>query len=154
MESMRSTFSAVHVFGVIFAIVWLVSLVLTGLNFYDFAQDWPSGLGISPMLFVWVPFAMGVFGFIAILCGIRQQRRMLDGFIPRGQESSRLVGPFAHHHVSGFSSEEQEGDVLDIPAVCSNCEYALSREGLEWVGPLEFKCPYCGHILQAKRTRI
>ncbi len=36
-----------------------------------------------------------------------------------------------------------------IPTKCPSCGAALSHETIDWVGPLEAKCSYCGAVVRA-----
>ncbi len=37
-----------------------------------------------------------------------------------------------------------------LPTTCPNCSAAISQEKIDWVGPLEAKCNYCGATVRAK----
>ena len=37
-----------------------------------------------------------------------------------------------------------------LPTTCPNCDAAISQEKIDWVGPLEAKCNYCGATVRAK----
>ncbi len=52
-------------------------------------------------------------------------------------------------------SAEQERTDSDIrtvrlPTKCPSCGAALSPEDIDWVGPLEAKCNYCGGVVRAR----
>ena len=36
-----------------------------------------------------------------------------------------------------------------LPTTCPNCSAAIAQEKIDWVGPLEAKCNYCGATLRA-----
>ena len=149
---MGSAFTAIHLLAVVFAFFWLLTAFWMGFNFIDFASSWPTNFpGPSPWLFVWVPFAIGIIGFIAILGGVLTQRRMIFGNAALFNKPSNETDEDVEDYDSSRHSGYQDRSDLEIPDVCTKCEYALSREGLEWIGPLEFRCPYCGKVLQAKR---
>lgn len=37
-----------------------------------------------------------------------------------------------------------------LPTTCPNCSAAISQEKINWVGPLEAQCNYCGATVRAK----
>ncbi len=37
-----------------------------------------------------------------------------------------------------------------LPTTCPNCDAAISQEKIDWVGPLEAQCNYCGATVRAK----
>ena len=37
-----------------------------------------------------------------------------------------------------------------LPTTCPNCSAAISPEKIDWVGPLEAQCKYCGATVRAK----
>ena len=37
-----------------------------------------------------------------------------------------------------------------LPTTCPNCSAAISHEKINWVGPLEAQCNYCGATVRAK----
>lgn len=41
-----------------------------------------------------------------------------------------------------------------IPTKCPSCGAALSHENIDWVGPLEAKCSYCGGTVRATFEEI
>ncbi|MFW9933191.1 MAG: hypothetical protein ACFFDR_11095 [Candidatus Thorarchaeota archaeon] len=51
-----------------------------------------------------------------------------------------------------------EGDdglrAVRVPVNCPSCNAPLSSETIDWVGPLEAKCTYCGATVRAKFERI
>jgi len=37
-----------------------------------------------------------------------------------------------------------------LPTTCPNCDAVISQEKIDWVGPLEAQCNYCGATVRAK----
>ncbi len=134
-----------------FAFFWLAVTFLMGFNLLDQASHIPSHLP-GPGLFVVFPFAIGILGFIMVLGIVVMQQRMVFDQSTRVKDKKRKANDTAEIEDQSSVSEQHNWSNLEIPEVCDNCEYVWSREGLEWLGLLEFKCPYCGKILQAKRT--
>ena len=59
--------------------------------------------------------------------------------------------PEMYHH----RTEVDEGlRMVRIPTECPKCGAPLSPEEIDWVGPLEAKCNYCGATVRAQFERI
>jgi hypothetical protein len=41
-----------------------------------------------------------------------------------------------------------------LPERCPTCGAAISSEGIDWVGPLEARCNYCGGTVKAQLERV
>jgi len=41
-----------------------------------------------------------------------------------------------------------------LPNRCPNCGALLSQSDIDWVGPLEAKCNYCGSAVKAQFERV
>ena len=79
----------------------------------------------------------------------RRSRRMMD---------SILVEAPAH-----ALTEEYEGSVqthgtrtttVRLPMKCPSCGAQISHESVDWVGPLEAQCGYCGGTMRATFENI
>jgi rRNA maturation protein Nop10 len=46
-------------------------------------------------------------------------------------------------------SDGSEMKTVRLPEKCPSCGAAVSHEGIDWTGPLEAKCNYCGGTLRA-----
>ena len=46
-------------------------------------------------------------------------------------------------------SDGTEMNTVRLPDRCPSCGAAISHEGIDWTGPLEAKCNYCGGTLRA-----
>jgi hypothetical protein len=44
--------------------------------------------------------------------------------------------------------------IHQVPAVCPTCGAALSNESVNWVGPMEAECDYCGARLETEKKRM
>ena len=40
--------------------------------------------------------------------------------------------------------------VYQVPTTCPECGGSLSNEDVDWVGPLQAKCPYCRTTIEAQ----
>ncbi len=50
-------------------------------------------------------------------------------------------------------TEEANDTVYLIPANCPSCNRHLSAEGVDWIGPLQAKCPHCGATVDAEERK-
>lgn len=41
-----------------------------------------------------------------------------------------------------------------LPAKCPSCGASLSQEDIDWTGPLEEKCNYCGSVVRARLEKL
>ena len=64
--------------------------------------------------------------------------------------------PFAipDRHRGQTRSDGSEMTTVRLPEKCPSCGAGISQEGLDWTGPLEAKCNYCGGTLRAKFERV
>ena len=44
--------------------------------------------------------------------------------------------------------------IYEPPRFCADCGATLSSEGIEWVGPLTVKCPYCGATHATEKREV
>jgi hypothetical protein len=51
-------------------------------------------------------------------------------------------------------SDGSEMTTVRLPEKCPSCGAAVSHEGIDWTGPLEAKCNYCGSTLRASFERV
>ena len=64
--------------------------------------------------------------------------------------------PFAipERHRGQRRSDGSEMTTVRLPEKCPSCGAAISQEGIDWTGPLEAKCCYCGGTLRATFERV
>jgi hypothetical protein len=51
-------------------------------------------------------------------------------------------------------SDGSEMTTVRLPERCPSCGAGLSHEGIDWTGPLEAKCNYCGGTVRANFERV
>ena len=51
-------------------------------------------------------------------------------------------------------SDGSEMTTVRLPEKCPSCGAAVSNEGIDWTGPLEAKCNYCGSTVRASFERV
>ena len=57
-------------------------------------------------------------------------------------------------HRGRTRSDGSDLTTVRVPNKCPNCGAALTQSGLDWTGPLEACCNYCGATIQAKFERV
>ena len=76
-----------------------------------------------------------------------------------GAVISKAVDSFVVEAPSFAIPESQRGKTrtdgaqiktVRLPTTCPNCSAAISQEKIDWVGPLEAQCNYCGATVRAK----
>ena len=51
-------------------------------------------------------------------------------------------------------SDGREMTTVRLPEKCPSCGAGLSHEGIDWTGPLEAQCNYCGSTVRASFERV
>jgi predicted nucleic acid binding AN1-type Zn finger protein len=97
---------------------------------------------IGFFIFVIVIVIIGV-GF-ACRAGSGVASTMTRGF---SIEAPSFVIPDRHR--GQRRSDGSEMKTVRLPEKCPSCGAAVSQEGIDWTGPLEAKCNYCGGTLRA-----
>ena len=99
------------------------------------------------------------FVFIIIPCVFAARR----GRGPGAQQYYRRRRSFTMDAPSYAIPEEQRGrtrsdgsdlTTVRVPKVCPNCGAALAQSTLDWTGPLEASCNYCGATIRATFERV
>ncbi len=107
--------------------------------------DFPPMMGAT---FFIVPIAI-IMVIIMLLRFFRAGKRIVEGF---RMEAPRLAIP--ERERGQMRSDGTEIRTVRLPSKCTNCDAPLSPEDIDWVGPLEAKCNYCGSIVKAQFEKI
>ncbi|MGY5876474.1 MAG: hypothetical protein RTU30_12070 [Candidatus Thorarchaeota archaeon] len=102
------------------------------------------------------PFALSDFA-LPMLFGMMLVIIIIVGYKYYGSSN---IGPKSRHssisvRVPEFvippEQKQQYPDILTVrlPATCPNCDGAIIEEDIDWTGPLQAKCNYCGHPIRA-----
>ena len=67
-------------------------------------------------------------------------------------EAPSFVIPDQHRGQRRTDGTEMK--TVRLPEKCPSCNAAISHEGIDWTGPLEAKCNYCGGTLRATFENI
>jgi hypothetical protein len=94
------------------------------------------------MIFMIVPL---VFFVIVAIIMIKSCRSSQDAIGSITLEAPSFVIPESRR---GYS-DGVEMKTVRLPDKCPSCGASLSPEGIDWVGPLEARCNYCGGTVKA-----
>ncbi|MFW9770246.1 MAG: hypothetical protein ACFFF9_15715 [Candidatus Thorarchaeota archaeon] len=101
-------------------------------------------------MFFWVPVIIVMFILMMVMRFFRRgRRRRFDGVC---MEAPRFAIPEKHRGQTRTDGTEIR--TVRLPSQCSNCGAQLSSKDIEWTGPLEAKCNYCGSTVRAQLERI
>jgi hypothetical protein len=118
-----------------------------------FWDPFTSIFNIFGIMFVIIPiiFIVVVIIIVATVCrsGARVAGNVARGFT---MEAPSFVIP--ERHRGQTRSDGSQMTTVRLPERCPSCGAAISQEGIDWVGPLEAKCTYCGGTLRATFERI
>jgi hypothetical protein len=107
--------------------------------------DMPSMMGLT---FFFVPIVI-IMIIIMMLRFFRAGQRIVDGF---RMEAPRLAIP--ERERGQMRSNGTEIRTVRLPNECANCGAHLSPKDIDWVGPLEAECNYCGATVRAQFEKI
>jgi DNA-directed RNA polymerase subunit RPC12/RpoP len=104
---------------------------------------WMDTYDVGTILFyvLVVPMVSALIGIGVILYGIRDS-----------VGNAGLIGLTANRQAAAMLKEKSY--VYEPPRFCSDCGAAITSEGIEWVGPLSVKCPYCGATLSTEKREV
>jgi len=118
------------------------------LQFPDFPFDIFNFFGTFMILMFIVPL---VFFVVVVIIMVKVCRS--------GSVISKAVDSFIVEAPHFAIPESQRGKTrtdgaqiktVRLPTTCPNCDAAISQEKIDWVGPLEAQCNYCGATVRAK----
>ncbi len=139
------------------ALILTVAIAGFGILMTNFIQstipEYPSGFGL-PQIIIWMPMIMSAIPLIVCI-----------GLMIRAKTKKQPEGPEVHRYRDETivytgdyelhkdpTSQDQEKVYL-IPTNCPSCNSPLSTEGIDWVGPLQAKCPHCGATVDAEERK-
>jgi hypothetical protein len=95
-----------------------------------------------------------VFIFVIVLVTVCRGGARVASGVARGftMEAPPFVIPDRHR--GQRRSDGSEMTTVRLPEKCPSCGAAISQEGIDWTGPLEAKCSYCGGTLRATFERV
>ena len=79
------------------------------------------------------------------------------GIMMYGMKDSMPMRGFGLFGAMGARNDEAPKEktfIHEPPRFCSDCGATMSSEGIEWVGPLTVKCPYCGATHATEKREV
>ena len=117
-------------------------IVMIGGFFGGFMQFfWMDDMNVGTILLyvMVIPMVSFLIGAGIILYGMK------DALPTRG------IGLFG---VTRPDEKKEKTFIHEPPRFCEDCGAALSAEGIEWVGPLTVRCPYCGATHATEKREV
>ena len=147
MMSMRGS----KIFIIIFAIVWVGSLSAIG---FFMLTSW-----FVPTFFALIPFGMAIVGLIMFRFAYRSmdpsaQIRQAMAMQRQFQQAFFEVAGEQLHQTQSAHHERDDPYIYQVPTKCPECNASISTEEVDWVGPLQARCPYCHSTIEARRRPL
>ena len=120
---------------------------------FDFTFPFDTFFNFFNIMFIIVPIIfVVVFVIIAVtVCrgGIGIARTVSQGF--RVEAPSFVIPDRYRDH---RRSDGSQMTTVRLPDKCPSCGATVTQEGIDWTGPLEAKCSYCGGVLRATFEQV
>jgi len=120
---------------------------------FDLWDPFSSFFEIFGLMFIIVPIIIViVFIVVAVtVCrgGVGIARGVARGFT---MDAPPFVIPDRHRGKTRPDGSEMT--TVRLPEKCPSCGAGISQEDIDWTGPLEAKCNYCGGTLRAKFEKV
>ncbi|RDE11222.1 MAG: hypothetical protein C4K49_12175 [Candidatus Thorarchaeota archaeon] len=116
----------------------------------QFPFDYFFGLfGAIGLMFIIVPLIMLVVAIVVIfkVCSVGSQA--VKGVLV---DAPQFAIP--ERYRGSVRSDGSEIRTVRLPERCPSCGAAIAQEHIDWVGPLEARCNYCGSTVRAQLERI
>lgn len=120
---------------------------------FDFWEPFESIFQFFNIFFIIVPIFIIVI-IIIVVVGVFRAGTSMSREIARGftVEAPSFVIPDRYRDRT--RSDGSQMTTVRLPERCPSCGASLSHEGIDWVGPLEAKCSYCGGTVRANFERL
>lgn len=120
---------------------------------FDFWDMFGNIFGTFGILFMIIPIFIIIIVVIVIVTVCRAGSSVASS-VARGFtiEAPSFVIP--ERYRGETRSDGSEIRTVRLPDRCPSCGAATSHEGIDWTGPLEAKCNYCGGTLKASFERV
>jgi predicted Zn-ribbon and HTH transcriptional regulator len=136
-----------NIVGICFMVLWCTIAFGMGIT----SLQWGA-----PFLFVLAPFGMGIFGIVVCLAGFLTQRKKQQQEPEIGRYHSESIVYTGDYSLRTENQSQGRGrkSIYQIPSQCPSCGAAISTEEVDWVGPLQAKCPYCNATIDAAERTL
>jgi hypothetical protein len=131
----------------------------TGSGFFDIGVYDDSHIpGFFDLLrpFDWIVL-IGVVSILLMICCIGFSVRRARRGVRTMQESIAVQAPMhiiPQKYQGSVQRHGSETTTVRLPLKCPSCGAEVSHENVDWVGPLEARCSYCGATMRATFERI
>jgi hypothetical protein len=137
-------------------IVFIGVALTMGSFITQMASAWPDWApGPSPMIMVWIPYAMAGLVVIAFLSNIIRNLRRTKTSDTSIRYESRIdtysAEDVSTYEASGYGAPTY---IRIVPKFCNNCGSELTESTVEWTESMKFTCPHCGKQQNAERKSI
>ncbi len=105
--------------------------------------------GVFWILFLIVPAIVCIFAIVMMGKACQASSAAIGGFT---MEAPTFVIP--RRHRGRTRDDGSEVRTVRLPEKCPTCSAALSSQDIDWTGPLEARCNYCGGTVQARFEKI
>jgi len=113
----------------------------------------PSIFGAFGTLFLIIPIFFIVI-FIIIAVTVCRSGARVAGNVARGFTMNAPPFAIPERQRGQTRADGTEMTTVRLPERCPSCGASISQESIDWVGPLEAKCTYCGGTLRARFERV
>lgn len=74
---------------------------------------------------------------------------------PKIEDIFKMQAP-DHALPERYRSEPKTSDIrtVRLPVTCPSCGASLTKDNIDWTGPLEAECKYCGAVLRARLEKL
>ncbi len=118
------------------------------MQFPDFPFDIFDFFGTFMILMLVVPliiFVVVAFILVKVCRSGSVMSKAVDSFVV---EAPHFAVPESRRGKT--RSDGAQIKTVRLPTTCPICSAAISQEKIDWVGPLEAQCNYCGATVRAK----
>lgn len=120
---------------------------------FDFFNIFDNIFGTFSIMFTFIM----VFVIIIVIIGVVFACRASSGIASSVARGFTIEAPsfvIPERYRGERRSDGSEVRTVRLPDRCPSCGAATSHEGIDWTGPLEAKCNYCGGTLKATFERV
>lgn len=141
----------------IVTVVVFVGGILVSYSLIQFYSEpplgWPFPTWGPPTTTLYFPAIMMSFPLIIFICCMvnanRPHRAKMEHATLHRYDEDTVVDNRDYKIRDDLLEKKQKKGYL-IPSECPSCNHSLSPNEIEWIGPLQAKCPYCGATLVAE----
>ncbi|TFF93160.1 hypothetical protein EU546_06590 [Candidatus Thorarchaeota archaeon] len=133
-----------------FFTIWCVAAFGMGIWILE---TFPFGMTPGPVIMEYIPvimpFAMGFIGFCICVAVLRSKPpdERIESVYP--SRPTVYTGDYVSEYEMPEEADEGKSN-YQLPSHCPSCDAAISKDDVDWVGPLQGKCTYCGAVFDAR----